>query len=410
MTACMSSRFDNIRRLSHRMVLVSGTALLAAAPPADAAEPGPELQLHGFATQGYVNTTDNRFFGDSEEGSFDFTELGLNASYRATPSILLSGQLLSRSAGDMYDGSPTVDYALVDWNPVNNERHSFGVIAGRIKNTLGLYNDTRDVAFTRPSIFLPQQVYFDAVRNLFLSADGMHVYGTFHDPLGTLSVNAGVGTIPVDKNVEISYLGADFPGTLDSDGAAYIARAEYETNDGAWRVALSAANATMEFDARASSPIGSGEIDFLYWVASLQYNAARWSLTAEYMEEPVDFDGFGPLFDDRDSTVQGYYLQGSYLLNDSLQWVVRYSEGFSDKDDRDGRDASAATGGLVPAHSFFQMDWMVGLRWDITPSFMVRAEYQWNDGTWNLSRRENPVPADTEKNWEMFSLLASYRF
>ena len=43
------------------------------------------LQVHGFVTQGFVHTTDNRFFGDSENGSFDFTELGVNLSYRATP-------------------------------------------------------------------------------------------------------------------------------------------------------------------------------------------------------------------------------------------------------------------------------------------------------------------------------------
>jgi opacity protein-like surface antigen len=53
---------------------------------------------------------------------------------------------------------------------------------------------------------------------------------------------------------------------------------------------------------------------------------------------------------------------------------------------------------------------MLGLRWDVTSNFMLRAEYQWSNGTWTLPRRENPVPGDTEKNWEMFSLLGSYRF
>ena len=117
-----------------------------------------------------------------------------------------------------------------------------------------------------------------------------------------------------------------------------------------------------------------------------------------------------PLVDNRDSTVQGYYLQGSYLLRDDLEWVVRYSEGFTDKDDREGTQQSAATGGFVPPHAFYRKDWMVGLRWDVTPSFMLRAEYQWNDGTWTLPRRENPVPSATVQDWRCFSLLASYRF
>ena len=139
---------------------------------APAFEVGPGIQVHGFLTQGYFNTTDNRVYGDSQDGSFDFREIGINASWRASPSVMLAGQLLSRLAGDLDDGSPTVDYALVDWSLMDTERYAFGTMFGRIKNTLGFYNDTRDVAFTRPSIVLPQQVYFDNVRNLLLSADG----------------------------------------------------------------------------------------------------------------------------------------------------------------------------------------------------------------------------------------------
>ena len=369
-----------------------------------------DVQVHGFLSQGFIKTTDNRFFGDSDDGSTEFTELGVNASFRATPSVLLSGQLLSRRAGDMYDGSPTIDYGLLDWNIVNTQESSYGLMFGRIKNPLGLYNETRDVAFTRPSIFLPQQVYFDKVRNLLLSADGAQVYGRTFDALGSWTFNFGVGTTPVDTNVEVTFLGRDFAGSLESDGVSYVGRIAYETLDSSWRFALSGASTNMAFSSGSGDPIGSGEVEVLYWIASVQYNAERFSITAEYMEEPVELDGFGPLLDNRDSTVQGYYLQGSYMLRDNLEWVVRYAEGFADKNDRDGTGLSASTGGSVKPHSFYQKDWMIGLRWDLTPDFMLRAEYQWNDGTGNLSRRENPVPSATVKDWEMFSLLASYRF
>jgi len=387
--------------------------LVAGLPPsAQAIDWGPNLQVHGFLTQGYVNTTDNRFFGDSDSGrgSFDFTELGVNASYKATPSVLLSGQLLSRRAGEMYDGSPTVDYALVDWNISNNQDRAYSLMLGRIKNPLGLYNETRDVAFTRPSIFLPQQVYFDKVRNLLISSDGAQFRGRLYNELGNWTLNFGVGKTSIDENVEAVYLGNDFGGSMDSRGPSFVGRVGYETPDGAWRFNLSAAKSRLEFDAAPIDPIRDGEIDILYWIASMQYSAERWTLTAEYMEEPLDYDGFGPLLDGQNNTVQGYYLQGSYLLRDNLEWVVRYAEGFADKDDRDGRKMSASTGGLVPAYNFYQKDWMVGLRWDVTPNFMLRAEYQWNDGVGNLSRRENPVPSATVKDWDMFSLLASYRF
>lgn len=383
---------------------VAGTGIAAASEWPD------DLHLHGFATQGFVHTTDNRFFGKSKDGSIDFTELGVNLSYRYTPSLHLAGQLLARWAGDMYNGSPVVDFALADWRFVNTPDRTAGLMAGRLKNALGLYNDTRDVAFTRPSIFVPQQIYFDAVRNLVLSADGAKLYTRVSTDAGNWSFEFGAGTNPLDDNVEIAYLGANFGGELDSSGLSMIARTEFETHDGTWRFALSGAQAELDFSADAGDPLGSGTIDFLYWIASAQYNAERWSLTAEYMQEPIDYDDFGPLADDRDSMVQGYYLQGSYLLRDDVELVMRYAEGFADKDDRNGSEQSAKTGGLVPRHNFYQKDLMVGVRWDVTPNFMLRAEHQWAEGTWTLSRRENPSPAEHAKYWNMFSILGSYRF
>ncbi len=55
------------------------------------------LQIHGFLTQGYVKTSDNSFFGNSEDGSTEFREIGVNLSYRISPKLMASGQLLSAS-------------------------------------------------------------------------------------------------------------------------------------------------------------------------------------------------------------------------------------------------------------------------------------------------------------------------
>lgn len=394
-----------------RRIRVIAAALLCALPlEGVAAGFGNDLQIHGFVTQGYVNTSDNNFFGDSEDGSFDFTEIGVNASYKVTPSILVSGQVLSRRAGEMDDGSPSIDFALVDWNVFSDEHLAWGFKIGRVKNPLGLYNDTRDVAFTRPSIFLPEQIYFDRVRDLLHSSDSVHVYARRYSDFGTWDFDFGVGVGTVDKNVEIAFLSRDFGGELDTDGLAYVGRIGFETADGVWRFALSGAHVGLAFDGVATDPLGDGDIDVGFLAASAQYNAERWSLTAEYIEEPVEFSDFGTPLDVNDATAQGYYLQGSYLLRNDLELLVRYAEGFAEKDDRSGAERSALTGGRAPRHSFFGKDWMLGVRWDVTPSFMLRAEYQWNTGTRNLSLRENPNPMAAEKDWEMFSLLGSYRF
>lgn len=54
------------------------------------------IALHGFASQAYIHTTDNHFYGPSDDGSFEFTEVGINGSFRISPKLRLSAQLLSR--------------------------------------------------------------------------------------------------------------------------------------------------------------------------------------------------------------------------------------------------------------------------------------------------------------------------
>ncbi len=199
-------------------------------------------QVHGFLTQGFVYTSDNKFFGDSDEGSFDLTEIGVNASMQLHPMWLVSGQLLYRNAGEMYQDDVTVDYALVDFVPISDENRTLGVILGRFKNPLGLYNDTRDVAFTRPGIYVPQTVYFDKVRNMILSNDGVQFHGDFNFSLNhRLSLQLGGGRSPIDENVRATYLGPGLEGDLEYGDPTYVGRALYDWNEGELRLALSGA-------------------------------------------------------------------------------------------------------------------------------------------------------------------------
>lgn len=71
------------------------------------------LQVRGFVSQAYIHTSDNKFYGNSEKGSFGLTELGLNANFEFSPSIRLAGQLLSRRAANTSNASPHVDLALM---------------------------------------------------------------------------------------------------------------------------------------------------------------------------------------------------------------------------------------------------------------------------------------------------------
>lgn len=368
------------------------------------------LQIHGFASQAIVKTSDNHWFGNSPNTSFDLTELGLNASFQLNPKVLFAAQVLSRRAGEMSDGQPSLDYALVDFTLTSGADRRAGLRAGRIKNSLGLYNETRDIPFTRPTIFLPQTVYYDKLRNTLLSSDGLMVYGESFQPWGNLSLTFGGGRPVIDENVEWAFLGGDFDGSLEAGGNTWVGSLWYESQDGAYKAGLSGASLSLDYDPGAYGILGPGNIDFTYWIGSLQYNAERFTLSAEYGRLPLEWRNFGPYWPFSKQTTEGYYLQGAYRILPQLELTLRYEEGFADRNDRGGKHLSALTGGVTPPFDFYSKIFTAGLRWYILPNLMVEIDYSRHRGTYDLSIRENPDPSRLVKDWDLFAAQVSVRF
>jgi hypothetical protein len=383
-------------------------AWLAAAGPAPAEWKLPEsVQVHGFASQGFIKTTGNNFFGDSRDGSFDFRELGINGSWRPVPNLLLSAQAVSRNAGSTDDGDLRIDYALVDYSLVSDLDTQFGLRLGRVVNPFGLYNDTRDVAFTRPSILLPQSIYFDINRQLALSGDGVHLYAEQSSSWGGLLFQGGLFKPRTDDpDFELSITQGLVPTEVEGK-ASWIGRLIYEYDGGRLRLAATAVDLEADFRPELGPDFtGSGKFGFSPLIFSAQYNAERWSLTGEYARRPTSLKDFGALLPDTEFTGESYYLQGTFRFTPDIEGVLRYDVLVADRDDPDGEEFAAVTG--LPAHGRFAKDWTVGLRWDVTPSFMLQAEYHYIDGTGWMSPLENP--GEQDQRWDLFAIMASYRF
>ncbi len=374
-----------------------------------------DLQIHGFASQAYIATSDNDVFGNSDKGgSFGLTEAGLNASMRPLPRLQLSAQVLSRRAGEGNSGMPRLDYGFLDYRIYSHEVNQFGIRVGRLKNPFGFYNDTRDVAHTRPGILLPQSIYFDRVRNISLSGDSVQLYGeTAISNWGTVSTQFGA-FLPIvsDKDTELALVGTLQPGHLTRD-VSYIGRGIFETNDKRLRLAVSGIWLNTAYDPKSklNDPLGPGALQFTPVYFSAQYNAERWSLTSEYAIRHFKYDSnFGhPMLNGLDFYGESYYFQGEYRFTPKWEGIVRYDAYYANRADRDGSEFAKHTG--MPAHGRFAKDIMVGLRWNVTPQFMLRVEYHHVNGTGWLSRLDNP-PSEgpLEKNWDLYGIQASFRF
>jgi hypothetical protein len=382
--------------------------------PALALELFKDFQVHGFLSQGYILTTNNNLFGSSERGgSLDFTEIGVNASWVPRPNLQLAVQFLSRRAGEATENEPEFDFGLLDYTAVATEERRLGVRLGRVRLPFGLYNDTRDVAFTRPSIFLPQSIYFERSRELAISVDGIMFYGEERSAWGKLALELGPVLFRVaEENSEIAILGRDFPGELDNRWS-FAGRLTYSTPSEALRLAVTGLRLEADYNPRFPrlafpKELGPGKNLFKPLIFSAQYNAESWSLTGEYARRPIQQEGFSPAFD-FDFVGESYYIQGIYRIDPRWEMVLRYDVFFANVDDRDGTKFEAATG--RPSHLQFAKDWTVGVRYNITPSLMARAEYHnVYGGTVFLFPQDNPDESALNKKWDIFALLFSYRF
>ncbi|HDY86402.1 MAG TPA: hypothetical protein ENH74_12105 [Methylophaga sp.] len=379
-----------------------------------------QIKVHGFATQGLIFTTDNNFYGHSDRGSADFTELGINANAQVLPKVRLAGQLLSRHAGNMDDGSLRVDYALLDINLIASSQGNLGIYLGRIKTPLGLYNETRDIGHTRASVFTQQAIYFDKVRDLTMSADGVHLYGQYFLPNGTLLLQAGIGYALPDNNVEQTYLGQNWQGKLEANKPALVGRIMYEHDGGRWVYALSGASLELDFNAGANDLINSGKLAIDYTILSTQFNGEKWQLTAEGAIQKSNFIGIEGPFTDADAKPLSLTFEAKYRFTPKWQAFVRSETFYLDKKDRYGRSATQSLqqlsdslyGGQLPvppAYNRYSQAWIFGGRWDINNNLMAAADYHIIKGGAILSGMDNDMN-ETKKYWDMFAVSLSYRF
>lgn len=413
----MLSRLRSSKSFHHGHLTLA-LAYILMSPPSVKAEDmwKSSLQYHGFITQGLIKTDNNNYYGHSSapHGSAALTEVGFNISSRFSSDVLFSAQVLSRRAGELYEGDIKLDYGLIDFSLNSDAYKRYGLRIGRFKNPLGFYNDTRDVAFTRPGIFLPQSIYFENLRNAFLSDDGILAYSEFYDDDSIVSFELGTGKTPIDINAEYTLVGGDVPGTLESSENTVISRLMYQANS--LKLALSYAKTSVELE-DAPPAIGNGTYDVDIRIFSAQYILRNLTMTTEWAEQPVEWHGFSSFFPNGPSgkiNPGGYYFQLGYQYTPKFELLVRYERGYADKDDKSGEKRSALLASApIPIDSrpynFYTHDITGGFRYDFNPQLMFRAEYHIIEGTYVLSGRENDL-STTEKDWRLFSLLLSYRF
>jgi hypothetical protein len=368
-----------------------------------------DAQVHGFLSQGAIHTSANNFFGHTDGRlDFDYTEIGLNASVQPLQDLRFAGQTLFRRAGEGADGGLELDYGFADYTLLSSLSGRAGVRLGRVLNPLGFYNETRDVLFTRPSILLPQSIYFDRTRNLSLSADGVNLYAEHRRGNGEFFLQWVAGFPRADdQDAKLSVLGPTAKGELTSK-LSFAGRLLYEHDGGRLRLALSGAQGNFGYNPVALDPWNSGKIEFDPLIFSFQYNDGPLSLTSELALRKFKLSQFGSRGPNGDTTGESYYLQGTYRFAPRWEGLVRYDVLYRDRNDRNGKDFEQAS--RLPRYLTFAKDFTLGLRWDPRPDLMFRLEYHRVNGAAWLPPQDNPDISGIRQHWDMLMLMGAFRF
>jgi len=172
---------------------------------------GRTVQVHGFATQGFLHSSSNNYLTmDTNSGSFALTDFGANASTELTDKIHVGAQVYDRNVGHLGSWRPSLDWAVADYK----YKSWLEFRGGQVKTTLGLFTDTQDLEFLYTWALLPQAVYPVDLRGENIAHIGGDVTGRVKvKKLGSFAYTAFGGKQPSDMRGGFVYGIASAPTT-----------------------------------------------------------------------------------------------------------------------------------------------------------------------------------------------------
>ncbi|HET8707303.1 MAG TPA: hypothetical protein VFM46_13450, partial [Pseudomonadales bacterium] len=284
-------------------------------------------QWGGFLSQAGVYTSDNDFFGATDDRiSGSYGETGVIVNGDITPDLNFASQVIARRAGDVSDGSPRFDYINFSYRFFETMNASHGIRVGRLKVPIGFYGETREVPFTRPGIFMPQGIYWDRVRNTRSFFNGAQYFYDYRSDLHAFNLRAGGGTIKADQAEADAQVGLpnilyEKPFTLKQFALGY------EYDGGVLRSGLTLASYTTDF-----VPVNDGNpffadtvnVEYNVAVASLEYNWNRWSVVTEYYRGKTYGHHERAARPDYKEWPDVSYVQLSYRMDSEWEFFGRY--------------------------------------------------------------------------------------
>lgn len=364
------------------------TAAIACGAFAGRASAEPALvEIHGFVSQGGLWSTANNYLAESENGSFEFSEVGINFTKRPTDRLRIGVQLFARDLGRIGNYSAKVDWFYLDYQ----WKDWLGLRAGRVKLPFGLYNDTSDIDAARVPILLPGAIYSQTSRDFLLAQTGVELYGRYDFArAGALDYRAYAGTIYLD------FSRSSTPElTINDFRAPYVVggRVLWEAPVDGLRVGASVQALRLDADLTVQMMPVAVEIPAVLAIGSFEYLRNDLWLAAEYSRWFIELTSSNPaLYPETPArTSEQAYVLLAYRLSPWLQPGAYYAVQYPDVERRSGIEN-------------VQHDVAGTLRFDVDANWLVKLEAHYMNGTAALSPALNggTPRGELEPNWALF--------
>lgn len=399
------------------MTMIFNTLLSGAVLTEDLAA----ADIHGFLSQGYIKTDHNNYFTDTEKGSFEFHEIGINFGTKLAPRFRAGIQLFAHDFGDIGNDEIQIDWAHVDYRL--NEM--LGVRLGRIKTPLGLYNETRDIDAVRAHVLLPQSVYMEHYRRIMIATNGLGIYGILNaNILGKVRYQLQGGNIDIgkDSGLEKRWQSDVGPWAVDVDISASNAIAgkiAWESPRNGFKLIFSTLRHALSIDTRfVNNFVLEADVKVAnFEILSAEYTWQALTLKAEHLFfiRTVAMDQINLRLN---QTSEGYYGGMSYRFFSWLETGAYYSEFYYQKGDKTGEESlelyrQIFVGRSQGAIQFYQKDTCVAVSFDIHSNWVIKLEGHKMSGVSSLFDMDNyddDGTLDLEKDWFLFASKVTYNF
>jgi hypothetical protein len=353
------------------------------------------IQIHGFATQGFLFSSHNNYLSmQSSSGSLQWTDGAVSFTDSLTNNLRVGIQLHMYQLGQLGGPNVQVDWASGDYK-VNDY---LGFRAGKVKTALGLFNDSQDVDAIFLWILLPQSVYSADNKSFLLAHLGGEVYGEL--PLGVrggkLLYRGLAGERILDSN-------GGYDQQLAADGLTFATPPQGKTYGGDLRWQAPLRGLTVGASAVVQALSGTASVGKLQIPSLLvtspyaQFEKGKFYVAGEYRRTPVNaILTIGPQVIPLPVDQRSWFVMGSYRITERFQAGSYYSH-YVNK----ALDTSLSAN--------YSKDWVVSGRYDFNSYFYGKIEGHFLHGI-GLGYYESTNPNGLKPNSNMLAAKIGFTF